>query len=68
MDALKHASSMLSELRTSLLSPKSYYELCELSVSEEYLAMYCTCSVAVIWIFAALILSFVQALLICDYV
>lgn len=30
MDALKHASSMLSELRTSLLSPKSYYELCEL--------------------------------------
>lgn len=28
MDGLKHASSMLSELRTSLLSPKSYYELC----------------------------------------
>lgn len=27
MEALKHASSMLSELRTSLLSPKSYYEL-----------------------------------------
>ncbi|KAK2704166.1 vacuolar protein sorting-associated protein 35-like [Artemia franciscana] len=27
MDALKYASSMLSELRTSLLSPKSYYEL-----------------------------------------
>jgi vacuolar protein sorting-associated protein 35 len=27
MDALKHASSMLGELRTSLLSPKSYYEL-----------------------------------------
>ena len=27
MDALKHASNMLSELRTSLLSPKSYYEL-----------------------------------------
>lgn len=28
MDGLKHASNMLSELRTSLLSPKSYYELC----------------------------------------
>lgn len=27
MDALKQASIMLSELRTSLLSPKSYYEL-----------------------------------------
>ena len=32
MDGLKHASSMLSELRTSLLSPKSYYELCILDV------------------------------------
>lgn len=28
MDALKHASNMLGELRTSMLSPKSYYELC----------------------------------------
>lgn len=28
MDGLKHASNMLAELRTSLLSPKSYYELC----------------------------------------
>lgn len=28
MDALKSASTMLGELRTSLLSPKSYYELC----------------------------------------
>ncbi|KAK9248157.1 vacuolar protein sorting-associated protein 35 [Lipomyces tetrasporus] len=27
MDALKHASSMLSELRTSALGPKQYYEL-----------------------------------------
>jgi len=27
MDGLKHASNMLGELRTSLLSPKSYYEL-----------------------------------------
>ena len=27
MDGLKHASTMLSELRTSLLSPKSYYKL-----------------------------------------
>lgn len=30
LDALKCASAMLSELRTSMLSPKSYYELCEL--------------------------------------
>jgi len=28
MDGLKHASNMLSELRTSMLSPKNYYELC----------------------------------------
>lgn len=28
MDGLKHASTMLGELRTNLLSPKSYYELC----------------------------------------
>ena len=28
-DALKHSSNMLSELRTSLLSPKNYYELCK---------------------------------------
>jgi vacuolar protein sorting-associated protein 35 len=28
MDALKHASNFLSELRTSLLSPQAYYELC----------------------------------------
>ncbi len=28
MDGLKHASNMLNELRTSMLSPKSYYELC----------------------------------------
>lgn len=26
-DALKHASTMLSELRTSLLGPKNYYDL-----------------------------------------
>lgn len=29
MDALKSASTMLSELRTSSLSPKNYYELCK---------------------------------------
>ncbi|XP_065675413.1 vacuolar protein sorting-associated protein 35 isoform X2 [Hydra vulgaris] len=34
MDALKHASNMLGELRTSLLSPKSYYEL-YMCVSDE---------------------------------
>lgn len=28
-EALKHAASMISELRTSLLSPKNYYDLCE---------------------------------------
>ena len=33
MDALKHASTMLGELRTSLLSPRSYYELCMLTRS-----------------------------------
>eukprot|EP00123_Amoebidium_parasiticum_P014332 comp22446_c0_seq1/m.33727 comp22446_c0_seq1/g.33727 ORF comp22446_c0_seq1/g.33727 comp22446_c0_seq1/m.33727 type:complete len:794 (-) comp22446_c0_seq1:282-2663(-) len=41
MDALKHASTMLGELRTSLLSPKSYYEL-YMAVSDElrHLEMY----------------------------
>lgn len=34
MDGLKHASNMLSELRTSLLSPKSYYEL-YMAISDE---------------------------------
>jgi vacuolar protein sorting-associated protein 35 len=29
MDALKSASTMLAELRTSSLSPKQYYELCK---------------------------------------
>lgn len=29
MDGLKSASLMLAELRTSSLSPKQYYELCE---------------------------------------
>lgn len=29
MDGLKHCSTMLSELRTSSLTPKNYYELCE---------------------------------------
>jgi vacuolar protein sorting-associated protein 35 len=34
MDALKHASNMLGELRTSMLSPKSYYEL-YMQISDE---------------------------------
>lgn len=34
MDGLKHASNMLSELRTSMLSPKSYYQL-YITVSDE---------------------------------
>jgi len=29
MDGLKHASQMLSELRTSNLTPKYYYRLCK---------------------------------------
>ena len=46
MDALKHASTMLGELRTSLLSPKSYYELCILlSLSCVSLYMYFLCGV-----------------------
>lgn len=28
MDAMKNASDMISELRTSQLSPKRYYSLC----------------------------------------
>lgn len=32
MDALKAASTMLAELRTSSLSPKQYYELCASSM------------------------------------
>lgn len=34
MDGLKHASTMLGELRTSFLSPKSYYEL-YMAISDE---------------------------------
>ncbi|KAL3860250.1 hypothetical protein ACJMK2_010400 [Sinanodonta woodiana] len=34
MDGLKHASTMLGELRTSMLSPKSYYEL-YMAISDE---------------------------------
>uniref|UniRef100_A0A8C9FI46 Vacuolar protein sorting-associated protein 35 n=1 Tax=Pavo cristatus TaxID=9049 RepID=A0A8C9FI46_PAVCR len=43
MDALKHASNKLGELRTSMLSPKSYYEL-YMAISDElhYLEVYLT--------------------------
>ncbi|XP_061321106.1 vacuolar protein sorting-associated protein 35-like isoform X3 [Pezoporus flaviventris] len=43
MDALKHASNMLGELRTSVLSPKSYYEL-YMAISDDlhYLEVYLT--------------------------
>ena len=34
-EALKHASNMICELRTSLLSPKAYNELCTLSVKQK---------------------------------
>ncbi|KAK2560699.1 Vacuolar protein sorting-associated protein 35 [Acropora cervicornis] len=49
MDGLKHASNMLSELRTSMLSPKSYYELCILCyriVLQLHLVVFilCVCS------------------------
>ena len=43
MDGLKHASTMLSELRTSLLSPKSYYELYMATCDElRHLELYLT--------------------------
>ena len=35
MDGLKHASTMLSELRTSSLAPKHYYELCNIFLIED---------------------------------
>jgi len=35
MDALKHCSNMLSELRTGMLSPKYYYELCTHAVPRQ---------------------------------
>ncbi|XP_064193260.1 vacuolar protein sorting-associated protein 35 isoform X1 [Anguilla rostrata] len=43
MDALKHASNMLGELRTSMLSPKSYYQL-YMAISDElhYLEIFLT--------------------------
>lgn len=34
MEGLKSAQTMLSELRTSSLSPKNYYTLCEFDFSE----------------------------------
>ena len=38
MEALKSASTMLSELRTSSLSPKNYYrELAQRSVQDQFL-------------------------------
>lgn len=36
MDALKAASLMLAELRTSSLSPKQYYELCSFAQYSEH--------------------------------
>lgn len=34
-EALKHGSNMICELRTSLLSPKNYYELCKSQLHTE---------------------------------
>uniref|UniRef100_A0AC34RSB6 Uncharacterized protein n=1 Tax=Panagrolaimus sp. JU765 TaxID=591449 RepID=A0AC34RSB6_9BILA len=31
VEAFKHASTMLAELRTSVLAPKFYYRLCKLA-------------------------------------
>jgi vacuolar protein sorting-associated protein 35 len=43
MEGLKHAANMLSELRTSLLSPKNYYELHVVVVEElHHLELYLT--------------------------
>lgn len=39
MDALKSASTMLAELRTSSLSPKQYYELCKSVTRCEWLEL-----------------------------
>ena len=39
MDALKHCSNMLSELRTGMLSPKYYYELCKDATERGCVAM-----------------------------
>lgn len=41
MDGLKSASTMLGELRTSLLSPKSYYELCAYAIGAAPLVPLC---------------------------
>lgn len=38
-EALKHSSAMLCELKTSLLSPRNYFNLCKLD-SEGQLSMY----------------------------
>jgi hypothetical protein len=34
MDGLKHCSTMLLELRTSSLTPKTYYELCKYTIEK----------------------------------
>jgi vacuolar protein sorting-associated protein 35 len=35
-DALKHASNMLCGLRTNMLSPKNYFMLCKLPLTNRY--------------------------------
>jgi vacuolar protein sorting-associated protein 35 len=35
-EALKHSSAMLCELRTSLLSPRNYFNLCKFYVSNGF--------------------------------
>lgn len=41
MEGLKHAANMLGELRTSLLSPKNYYELRRLDVEARLSSTIC---------------------------
>lgn len=48
MDGLKHASTMLGELRTSLLSPKSYYELCNRERFDSHLPSRLTINISII--------------------
>jgi vacuolar protein sorting-associated protein 35 len=38
-EALKHSSAMLCELRTSLLSPRNYFNLCKTFILNLYIVM-----------------------------
>lgn len=36
-EALKHSSAMLCELKTSLLSPRNYFNLCKIFINKQLL-------------------------------